>query len=99
MADGTYRRANGMDFSVELTVAPVRGADDVTGAVLLFRDVTERWAVDRMKDEFISVVCHELRTPLTSLRGALGLLQGGLLRDAAPKEQRMCTSQSSQRTG
>jgi CheY-like chemotaxis protein/two-component sensor histidine kinase len=55
----------------------------------LFRDVTERRAVDRMKDEFVSVVSHELRTPLTSLRGALGLLQGGLLREAEPKAQRM----------
>jgi CheY-like chemotaxis protein/anti-sigma regulatory factor (Ser/Thr protein kinase) len=42
-----------------------------------------------MKDEFVSVVSHELRTPLTSLRGALGLLQGGLLREAEPKAQRM----------
>ena len=89
MTDGTYRRADGTDFPVELTVAPIRDADELTGAVLMFRDVTERRAVDRMKDEFVSVVSHELRTPLTSLRGALGLLQGGLLRDAEPKAQRM----------
>ena len=30
------------------------------------------------KDEFISVVGHELRTPLTSIRGSLGLLEGGV---------------------
>jgi PAS domain S-box-containing protein len=89
MADGTYRHADGTDFSVELTVAPVHGPAGVTGAVLMFRDVTERRAVDRMKDEFVSVVSHELRTPLTSLRGALGLLQGGLLQEAPPKAQRM----------
>ena len=89
VTDGTYRRADGTDFSVELTIAPVRGAEEVTGAVVMFRDVTERRAVDRMKDEFVSVVSHELRTPLTSLRGALGLLQGGLLREAEPKAQRM----------
>ncbi|PVG80723.1 hypothetical protein DDE18_21480, partial [Nocardioides gansuensis] len=99
VADGTYRRADGSDFHVELTVAPVRdsvngaGADgasiDGAGAVVMFRDVTERRAVDRMKNEFVSVVSHELRTPLTSLRGALGLLQHGLLRDTDPKAQRM----------
>jgi signal transduction histidine kinase len=33
----------------------------------------------RVKDEFVSVVGHELRTPLTSIRGSLGLLEGGLL--------------------
>ncbi|MFC7596468.1 ATP-binding protein [Terrabacter sp. GCM10028922] len=89
VADGTYQRADGTDFSVELTVAPIRSAGEVTGAVLMFRDVTERREVDRMKDEFVSVVSHELRTPLTSLRGALGLLEGGLLQDVAPRAQRM----------
>ncbi|TNM37365.1 response regulator [Nocardioides albidus] len=89
VGDGTYRRTDGTDFPVELTVAPVRGGEEVTGAVVMFRDVTERRAVERMKDEFVSVVSHELRTPLTSLRGALGLLHGGLLREAPPQAQRM----------
>jgi signal transduction histidine kinase len=34
---------------------------------------------ERAKDEFLSVVGHELRTPLTSIRGSLGLLDGGVL--------------------
>jgi PAS domain S-box-containing protein len=45
----------------------------------IFRDITERRVVERMKNEFISTVSHELRTPLTSIRGALGLLEGGML--------------------
>ena len=35
-------------------------------------------ALDRMKDGLIAVVSHELRTPLTGLKGALGLLTGGV---------------------
>jgi hypothetical protein len=31
-----------------------------------------------MKNEFVSVISHELRTPLTSIRGSLGLLEGGV---------------------
>ncbi len=34
---------------------------------------------ERLKDEFLSIVGHELRTPLTSIRGSLGLLDGGVL--------------------
>jgi signal transduction histidine kinase len=36
-------------------------------------------ASERAKDELIAVVGHELRTPLTSIRGSLGLLQGGVV--------------------
>jgi hypothetical protein len=42
-------------------------------------DITERKAMDRMKNEFISVVSHELRTPVTSIRGAIGLIIGGAM--------------------
>lgn len=52
-------------------------------------DITERQAVERLKAEFVSVVSHELRTPLTSIRGALGLLTGGLLGPLSEKGQRM----------
>lgn len=48
------------------------------------RDVTQRKAVERMKDEFVSTVSHELRTPLTVIFGALRLLRGGVAGDLAP---------------
>src|ERR1700735_5558624 len=41
--------------------------------------LNEREKLDIIKDEFISTVSHELRTPLTSIRGALGLLNSGVL--------------------
>jgi len=42
------------------------------------RDVSERHALDRAKKDFVSTVSHELRTPLTSIRGSLGLIEGGV---------------------
>ncbi len=74
---------------MEFTVNPIRERGSVTGAVVVFRDVTERREVDRMKDEFTSVVSHELRTPLTSIRGSLGLLASGVMGRLPEQGQRM----------
>ncbi|MEO5509569.1 MAG: ATP-binding protein [Longimicrobiales bacterium] len=55
----------------------------------ILHDVTQQREVERMKDQFVSIVSHELRTPLTSIRGALGLLSGGLLGDVSDRGKRM----------
>ncbi|MBD2015043.1 GAF domain-containing protein [Microcoleus sp. FACHB-53] len=40
-------------------------------------------------NQFVSDVSHELRTPLTSIRGALGLLRGGLLDPKSDQGKRL----------
>ncbi|BAS10554.1 sensor protein kinase WalK [Arthrobacter sp. Hiyo4] len=72
------RRRDGSDFPAEVSAWTTNdGARLVYSSVV--RDVSERYAAERAKDEFVSVVGHELRTPLTSIHGALGLLRAGLL--------------------
>jgi PAS domain S-box-containing protein len=51
----------------------------IKGFFALTSDISDRKAIERMKDEFISVVSHELRTPLTSLHSALKILATGRL--------------------
>ncbi|WP_416674288.1 PAS domain-containing protein [Egbenema bharatensis] len=53
------------------------------------QDITTRREVEQVKDEFISIVSHELRTPLTSIRGSLGLLASGALKNHPDRAQRM----------
>jgi PAS domain S-box-containing protein len=73
-------RKDGSSFPVEFVVTPIHSeAGQTSGAVVVFHDATERLALERMKDDFISVTSHELRTPLTAIRGALGLLASGKL--------------------
>jgi len=57
----------------------VRYDDQVTGARAVARDISEKKRVERMKEEFISVMNHELRTPLTAIKGSLGLIQSGAM--------------------
>lgn len=54
-------------------------AGNVIGIVSIGEDITERYKVDRMKSEFISMVSHELRTPLTSMQAALSLLNDKII--------------------
>ena len=82
--------------SFEAHFSPVLESDQtVVGAIGVAVDISDRRAVDKMKDEFISVVSHELRTPLTSIRGSLGLLASGLLISAPARAQRMLEIASS----
>ena len=77
--EGTIFRSNGTGFPAEFFLNPILDQGRFSGSVLSFRDISQRYALDRMKDEFVSTVSHELRTPLTSIRGALGLLSSGML--------------------
>ncbi len=53
--------------------------------LVIARDITERKALERLKNDFISTVSHELRTPLTSIKGALGLMAGGVAGTLPPQ--------------
>lgn len=53
--------------------------NNVIGLAGFARDITEKRELDKMKDEFVSIISHELRTPLTSIRGSLGLVLGNTL--------------------
>jgi PAS domain S-box-containing protein len=78
-------RADGSPFPAEYALTPIPDQGHYAGSVLSFRDISQRYALDRLKDEFISTVSHELRTPLTSIRGALGLLSSGILNEVSEK--------------
>lgn len=84
-----YRRADGALVPVEVTASPVVDDGRVTGAVVVFRDVTQRREIDQMKSEFVSVISHELRTPLTSIKGAIGLVAGGAMGEIDPQARRL----------
>lgn len=75
-------RSKSSELRVSLDAARQKQQDDE-------RELTERSALDTLKDEFVSTVSHELRTPLTSIRGALGLLSSGVFGNLDAKSQNL----------
>lgn len=92
---GEQPSSGGPALDSEIITAPILEDGRVSGSVVVLRDIRERRAVDRMKDEFISVISHELRTPLTSVHGALGLLAGGAAGSLPEPAARMVSLASS----
>jgi PAS domain S-box-containing protein len=48
----------------------VAGVELDDGTVYAFRDLTEEFALEKMKSDFVATVSHELRTPLAAIYGS-----------------------------
>ncbi len=55
-------------------VATRNNAGEITGALVLFHDITELKKIDQVRRDFVANVSHELRTPLSILRGYIETL-------------------------
>ncbi len=51
--------------------------------------IAERREIEKVKSDFVAIVSHELRTPLTSIRGSLGLIEGGVAGEVPPRASQM----------
>lgn len=89
-----HRHKEGHDIAVEITFQVLKQTENRPRLLAIVRDISERKAVERMKNQFVSTVSHELRTPLTSIRGALGLVLGGALGEIPEKALPMLTMAS-----
>ncbi len=58
---------------------PVFSENQITGAVIIAMDTTEREEREALRREFSANVSHELKTPLTSIAGFAELLKDGMV--------------------
>ena len=74
--DGPVRCELALDDSqIELhAVATKNDARQITGALILFHDITGLKKMDQVRRDFVANVSHELRTPLSILRGYIETL-------------------------
>jgi len=66
--------------TLEVHVSPLGGS--LPGSAAVFRDVTERKRLERVRQDFVANVSHELRTPITAILGYAETLRSGALSDA-----------------
>jgi signal transduction histidine kinase len=80
LADNAGRLARG-----ESLHPPASGSDEIAQLDVVFhkmaRELAEaaerERAIERMKEEFVSIVSHDLKAPLTSIQSSLGLVSKG----------------------
>ena len=88
--EGEWLCGDGQIRDISATFVPhIDGSGAVIGLFSLIIDISDRKAIEHMKEEFLSVVSHELRTPLTSIHGSLKLLATGRLGELSPDGEDM----------
>ena len=64
----------------QVIATPVFTDSQVSGAVIIILDITEKEAREELRREFTSNVSHELKTPLTTIFGISDMLVGGIVK-------------------
>lgn len=83
-------RINIDDLFFEIGVYPVlhsnpKSGDHVLGAVVVFHDITKDIELERVREEFTSMIVHELRSPLDGIKKIIELFVSGSILTDSPK--------------
>jgi two-component system, NtrC family, sensor histidine kinase KinB len=74
----------------QVVVSPVKNKADlqagILGCVTIFRDVTEEKEVEKMKEDFTSMIVHELRTPLDGIKKVIDSFRKSTIKKAKQPE-------------
>lgn len=71
---------------LRILISPVKDNEgEPLGAVVLFHDITKEKAIEKMREDFTSMMVHELRSPLTGIRSIANLLKEDKIKNEQKK--------------
>ena len=86
--------ADDHDIPALLNSAPLRDdAGVITGAVLVFQDITTIKNFERARDGLLATVTHDLKNPLTAIQGIAELTGEQAARKGTPSNERIAARQ------
>lgn len=84
--DVLLRRPDGTTARVRVNAVPIREGEAIVGAVVIVEDITEIRELERLREEWISLITHDLRQPVTIILGYAGFLAHDLQPTAHTKD-------------
>lgn len=75
-----------MGAILSVIATPLYSREGIHGAVAVFRDVTEKRKLDKLRKDFVANISHELRTPIAMLQGYSEAILDGIA--STPEETR-----------
>ena len=70
----------------QIIVSPVKNSWKILGCVVVFRDITQEKEVERIKEDFTSMIVHELRSPLDSIKKMIESMRTSEIKKAEQSE-------------
>lgn len=74
--DSLYFESQGKTY--QIFYSPVYEKGEISGAVMLLFDVSQKTETEKIRKEFTANVSHELKTPLTTIHGYAQIIDSGI---------------------
>ncbi len=70
----------------KIITAPVKNNGNILGSVAIFRDITSEKELEKIKEEFTSMIVHELRSPLDGIKKMIEFIRSSEIKKAQQLE-------------